>query len=94
MPTRLPTDSWFVVVDNQGQMLVSELLPPGTDLPQRLQAASAHYGAQGWTGSPSPGRWSFIVRKGRDLHSAHVGDNNARISVGRSGPECALWDAE
>ena len=66
MPTRLPTDSWFVVVDNQGQMLVNELLPPGTDLPKRLLAAAADYGAQGWTGSPSPGRWSFIVRKGRE----------------------------
>ena len=66
MPTRLPTDSWFVVVDNQGQMLVNELLPPGTDLPKRLLAAAADYAAQGWTGSPSPGRWSFIVRKGRE----------------------------
>ena len=76
MPASLPTDSWFVVVDNRGQMLVSELLPPGTDLPRRLQAASADYGAQGWTGSPSPGRWSFIVRKGRE--SLAIGIRAAR----------------
>jgi hypothetical protein len=76
MPTRLPTDSWFVVVDNQGQILVSELLPPGTDLPKRLLAAAVHYGAQGWTGSPSPGRWSFIVSKGRE--SLAIGIRAAR----------------
>jgi len=66
MPTSLPKESWFVVVDNKGQTLMSEVLPPGTDLPKRLQLSAAEFGAQGWTGSPSPGRWSFIVRRGRE----------------------------
>jgi hypothetical protein len=45
--------------------------------------------------------WAYAVRSlsdeksvSRVLHSAHVGDNNARISVDRSGEECALGDAE
>jgi hypothetical protein len=66
MPARLARQSWLVVVDNQGQRLMSELLPPGTDLPKRLQSAAAQFGAQGWTGSPLPGRWSFIVRRGKE----------------------------
>jgi hypothetical protein len=64
MPANLPRDSWFVVLDNRGKILRAELLPAGMDLAKRLSAAAAAYHAQGWTGDPSPGRWSFIVRKG------------------------------
>ena len=71
MPVTLPRNSWFVVMDEQGKVLRSELLPPGTPLPDRLSEAAAAYAAQGWTGDPLPGRWSFIVKKG-----------NRRLAIG------------
>ncbi len=63
MPDTLARDAWFVVMDEQGKLLRSELLPPHTNLPGRLAEAAAAYAAQGWTGQPSAGQWSFIARK-------------------------------
>jgi len=63
MPATLARDAWLVVEDNQGRLLRSELLPPGTDLPKRLTKEAAQYAAQGWTGRPLPGHWTFVVRK-------------------------------
>jgi len=65
MPVTLSRDAWLVVEDEQGKVLRSELLAPGTDLPKRLAEAAAEYSAQGWTGRPPlPGHWTVIVRKG------------------------------
>jgi hypothetical protein len=64
MPATLSRDAWLVVEDAQGRALRSEHLPPGTDLPKRLADEAAEYAAQGWTGRPLPGHWTFIVRKG------------------------------
>ena len=65
MPASLSRDTWLVAEDAQGQLLRSDQLPPGTDLPKRLAEAVAEYSAQGWTGRPPlPGHWTCIVRKG------------------------------
>jgi hypothetical protein len=64
MPATLPRNAWLVVMDEQGKVLRSELLAPGTDLSKRLADMAAEYVAQGWIGQPSPQRWSFIMRNG------------------------------
>ena len=78
MPKELPRDAWLVVEDEKGRLLRVELLRPGTDLPKRLGEAAAEYAAHGWTGQPSPGRWTFIVRRG--TRSLVVGIRGARPS--------------
>ena len=78
MPKKLPRDAWLVVEDEKGRLLRVELLPPGTDLPKRLEEAAAEYAAHGWTGQPSPGRWTFVVK--RDTRSLVVGIRAARPS--------------
>ena len=78
MPATLPRNAWLVVMDGYGKLLRSELLPPGTNLPDRLTEVAAAYAAQGWVGQPSPGRWSFIMRNA--LHSLAIGIRAARPS--------------
>ena len=63
LPATMSRDAWLVVEDEHGKLLRSELLPAGTSLPKRLAEAAAEYSAQGWTGRPSPGHWTFVMRK-------------------------------
>lgn len=76
MPATLPRSAWLVIMDEQGNLLRSEPLPPFTNLPARLTQEAAAYAAQGWEGQPSPGRWSFIMRNG--LHRVAIGIRAAR----------------
>ena len=88
MPKKLPRDAWLVVEDEKGRLLRVELLPPGTDLPKRLGDAAAEYAAQGWTGQPSPGRWTFVVRRGTPrtiLSTRRAGQVGAEKRVTRGG---------
>jgi hypothetical protein len=78
MPATLPWNAWLVVMDELGKLLRSELLPPGTNLQDRLAEAAAAYADQGWVGQPSPGNWSFIVRNG--AHRLAIGIRAARPS--------------
>ena len=78
MPKELPRDAWLVVEDEKGRLLRVEILRPGTDLPKRLADAAAEYAALGWTGKPSPRRWTFIVKQGP--RSLVVGIRAARPS--------------
>jgi len=78
MPATLPRNAWLVVMDEQGKLLRSELLPPGTLLSARLTEVAVAYAAQGWVGQPTPGRWSFIMGSG--LHRLAIGIRAARPS--------------
>src|SRR5579871_3872387 len=66
LPRTLERDCWLVVKDARGTTVSSEHLPLGTDLPQRLQTAADEYAAQGWSGRPVAGHWSFIVARGHE----------------------------
>jgi hypothetical protein len=83
MPATLPREAWLVVLDDHGVVLRIEQLAAGTDLPSRLAAASTEYTAQGWVGKPSPGRWSFIVRKGRQSLAIGIRASRPGASSGR-----------
>lgn len=78
MPATLPRNAWLVVMDELGKLLRSELLPPETNLLDRLTQEAAAYAADGWEGQPSPGNWSFIMRNGP--HRLAIGIRASRPS--------------
>jgi hypothetical protein len=64
MPVRLDADVWLTVKDESSRTLRFELVPKGTDLPDRLLIAHSNYTVQGWEcDSIKPGFWNFYAAK-------------------------------
>ena len=64
MPVHLDADVWLTARDETSRTIRSDLVPKGTNLPERLRTAHSNYTLQGWTCDPiKPGFWNFYAAK-------------------------------
>ena len=85
MPLHLDADVWLTVKDETSRTLRFELVPKGTDLPERLRTAHSNYTVQGWTCDEiKPGFWNFYAAKdGKRILIGFVKVNPAAPSASR-----------
>jgi hypothetical protein len=63
MPPKLQVITWFKVIDSNGQLLRSEELPAGADLPDRLRLAHRNYPLLRMDRRPAPVRAMELPRR-------------------------------